>query len=150
MKRILFFLGILGIVAFPRCIPYYEQSGSDQPGYNQPQTDASSPTVSSEDYVTEGEASFMADEMQGKRTASGKKFDLRELTAAHQTLPFGTIVEVTNLKNNKSVQVEVIDRGPFVRGRIIDVSFQAAKELGFVETGTTSVRIKVVQMGGKN
>lgn len=150
MRKMLLLLGIFCIAVLPGCVPYYEQSGYDQPGYDQPQTNESSPRVSADDYATEGEASFMADEMQGKRTASGKIFSLREMTAAHQTLPFGTIVEVTNLKNNKSVQVEVIDRGPFVRGRIIDVSFQAAKELGFVESGTTSVRIKVVQMGGKN
>jgi rare lipoprotein A len=150
MRRTLLFIGILYIAALPGCVPYYEQSGYDQPGYDQPRTDESTPQVSSGDYVTEGVASFMADEMQGKRTASGKIFYLRELTAAHQTLPFGTIVEVTNLKNNKSVQVEVIDRGPFVRGRIIDVSFQAAKELGFVESGETNVRIKVIRMGSKN
>ncbi|MDZ7369889.1 MAG: septal ring lytic transglycosylase RlpA family protein [candidate division KSB1 bacterium] len=118
------------------CVPYYQQ-GQSIPG------DENAPP----DFIAEGRASFMADEMQGMRTASGRIFNLRERVAAHPTLPFGTIVEVTNLRNNKKVEVEVIDRGPFVRGRIIDVSFQAAKELGFVESGTTEVRLRIVRMG---
>ncbi len=123
------------------CVPYYEQAG--YPGL--PDEGA----YSKEGFIAEGKASFMADEMQGRQTASGRIFNLRERVAAHPTLPFGTIVEVTNLANNKSVQVEIIDRGPHVRGRIIDVSFQAAKELGFVEAGVADVRLRVIRMGGK-
>ncbi len=94
-----------------------------------------------------GIASFTADEIQGQKTASGRIYNLRDLVAAHPTLPFGTIVEVTNLENNKSVEVEIIDRGPYVTGRIIDVSFEAAKELGFIEKGTTEVKLRIVRMG---
>ena len=98
-------------------------------------------------YEEEGLASFMADEMQKKRTASGVIFNLRQLVAAHPHLPFGTVVKVTNLSNNKSVKVTIIDVGPFVKDRIIDVSFEAAKQLGFIEDGTTMVRVNVVRLG---
>ncbi len=98
-------------------------------------------------YEERGIASFMADEMQNKRTASGVRFNLRQMVAAHPSLPFGTVVEVMNLQNKKTVRVTIIDRGPFVRGRIIDVSFAAAKALGFVEDGMTEVEVRVVGLG---
>ncbi len=93
-----------------------------------------------------GIASFTADEIQGKKTASGRIYNMRELVAAHPTLPFGTIVRVTNLENNKSVEVEIIDRGPYVRERIIDVSFEAAKRLGFIRQGTAKVRVEIIRV----
>ena len=89
-------------------------------------------------------ASFTADEQHGQLTASGERYNMRELVAAHPLLPFGTIVKVTNLENGKSVQVRINDRGPFVKSRIIDLSFAAAKQLGFVEKGTVQVQIEVV------
>lgn len=98
-------------------------------------------------YEEEGIASFMADEMQKKKTASGIEFDLRKLVAAHPYLPFGTVVKVTNLSNKKNVNVTIIDVGPFVKGRIIDVSFEAAKRLGFVEEGSVMVRVDVISLG---
>jgi peptidoglycan lytic transglycosylase len=82
---------------------------------------------------------------QGSRTASGERFDKRELTAAHRTLPFGTRVLVTNLATGRSVTVRVNDRGPFVAGRIIDVSRAAAEELGMVGRGVTKVKLTVVE-----
>lgn len=138
---------LIFVVLHIGCVPYYEQAGYDE--RRPPETESRVSETYGEGYETEGLASFMADEMHGKRTASGKIFNLREMTAAHPTLPFGTIVEVTNLKNNQKVQVEIIDRGPFVKGRVIDVSFQAAKELGFVESGTAKVRLKIIRMGSK-
>lgn len=104
-------------------------------------------TTESVKYEEQGIASFMADELHGKKTASGEEFDMRELTAAHKHLPFGTIVRVTNLKNQKSVEVRINDRGPYVRDRIIDVSFEAAKRLGFVNEGTAPVKITVIKLG---
>ena len=98
-------------------------------------------------YEERGIASFMADEMQNKRTASGVPFNLRQMVAAHPNLPFGTIVDVINLQNKKTARVTIIDRGPFVKGRIIDVSFAAAKALGFVENGTAEVEVRVVRLG---
>lgn len=81
---------------------------------------------------------------QGQRTASGERFNPGELTAAHRSLPFGTKVRVTNLRNGKSVVVRINDRGPFVRGRIIDVSRAAASHLGFTGRGVTRVTLAVL------
>ena len=91
-----------------------------------------------------GVASFYAREHHHRRTAQGGRFDPHELTAAHRTLPFGTRVRVTNLDNGRRVVVTITDRGPFRRGRILDVSKRAARELGFVRAGTARVRIEVI------
>ena len=82
---------------------------------------------------------------QGSETASGEKFDGREMTAAHPTLPFGTRVRVTNVATGRSVTVRVNDRGPFVAGRIIDVSHSAAETLGIVGRGVAKVKVDVVE-----
>jgi len=81
----------------------------------------------------------------GTRTASGEKFDGKELTAAHRTLPFGTRLLVTNVKTGRSVTVRVNDRGPFVPGRVVDVSHAAAEKLGMVGAGLAKVKVDVVQ-----
>ena len=88
-----------------------------------------------------GVASFYAEEQQ---TASGEKFDPNELTAASPALPFGTRLRVTNLANGRSVVVRINDRGPYVAGRVVDVSYSAAETLGMVERGTTKVKLDVV------
>jgi rare lipoprotein A len=92
-----------------------------------------------------GVASFYGREWNGHRTASGERFDPNALTAAHRTLPFGTRVKVTNLENGRHIIVRINDRGPFVRGRVLDLSRAAAKKLDFVATGTTTVRIDVLK-----
>jgi peptidoglycan lytic transglycosylase len=74
-------------------------------------------------------------------TASGEKADPNQLTAAHRTLPFGSLVDVTNLSNGKTVTVRINDRGPYSKGRVIDVTLAAAKKLGFVNKGVTRVRV---------
>lgn len=94
-----------------------------------------------------GKASWYGPGFQGKRTASGETFDQDELTAGSRTLPLGTVVEVTNLKNRKKVKVRINDRGPWVRGRTIDLSRAAAARLGMVKTGVAPVRIKVKSKG---
>jgi rare lipoprotein A len=91
---------------------------------------------------SDGMASFYK---QGSRTASGEKFNPRELTAAHPTLPFGTRVRVTNVNTGRSVTVRINDRGPFVRGRVIDVSHSAAESLGMVGQGVAKVKLDVVE-----
>ena len=88
-----------------------------------------------------GIASFYTEDTQ---TASGEKFDPNELTAAHRTLPFGTRLRVTNVATGKSVTVRVNDRGPYVRGRVVDVSYSAAESLGMVHKGVTNVKLDVV------
>lgn len=95
----------------------------------------------------EGVASYYAHDFHGKLTSNGERFDMNDLTAAHRTFPFGTKVRVTNLENNKIVLVRVNDRGPFVEGRIIDLSLGAAKEIDLIQTGTASVRLEVLQWG---
>jgi rare lipoprotein A len=82
--------------------------------------------------------------MHGARTASGERFDEEDLTAAHPTLPFGSRVLVTNLANGRSVTVRINDRGPHVRGRMIDLSRAAARRLGMLRRGTARVRIQVL------
>jgi rare lipoprotein A len=93
-------------------------------------------------FTQTGLASFYGRAHDGKLTASGQDFDLREFTAAHRTLAFGTLVRVTDLENGQTVTVKITDRGPFVRGRIIDVSLAAARALGMQDKGVTRVRLE--------
>lgn len=90
---------------------------------------------------TLGTASFYGRELKGHRTANGERFNPAGLTAAHRTLPFGTTLRVTNLRNHKSVVVRVTDRGPHKRGRMIDLSYGAAKAVGMLGMGTTRVSV---------
>lgn len=93
--------------------------------------------------ITEnGKASYYADKYEGRKTASGETFRQNGLTAAHRTLPFGTKVKVINISNGKTVTVRINDRGPFVQGRIIDLSKKAAKRIGMLTTGVAVVEIK--------
>jgi len=94
-----------------------------------------------------GKASFYSDKYDGHLTASGEKYKHSKLTAAHKFLPFGTRVRVTNVANNQSVDVVVNDRGPYVDGRIIDLSKSAAEKLGFINQGLAEVKIEVLDAG---
>lgn len=94
-----------------------------------------------------GVASWYGPGFHGRRTASGEIYNQYDLTAAHQTLPLGSRVIVTNLENGRSVEVSINDRGPFVKGRIIDLSYAAARTLGMVRPGTIPVRIEVIESG---
>lgn len=95
--------------------------------------------------IEKGKASYYADKFKGRPTASGEKYSPGKLTAAHKKLPFGTMVKVTNVKNGKSVKVIINDRGPFVKGRIIDLSKAAAKKIDLIKDGVTDVEIKVLK-----
>lgn len=92
-----------------------------------------------------GTASWYGEYFQGKETASGEPFDMQALTAAHPTLPLGSIVRVTNLRNGRAVVVRINDRGPVVEGRIIDLSFNTARVLGFEGRGLQKVRLDLVR-----
>ncbi len=94
--------------------------------------------------VLEGVASFYHDSLHGNLTANGERYDRRALTAAHRSLPFGTVVRVTNRENGKSIRVRINDRGPFVKGRIIDLSRRGAEQLDFVRRGIVDVRVEVL------
>jgi rare lipoprotein A len=97
--------------------------------------------------VQSGKASFYADKFEGQTTASGEKYKHNKLTAAHKSLPFGTKVRVTNTANNQAIEVTINDRGPYVEGRIIDLSKSAAEKLGFVNQGLAEVTIEVIDAG---
>jgi rare lipoprotein A len=92
-----------------------------------------------------GIASWYGIPFNGRRSASGEVYDMEKLTAAHRTLAFDTWVEVTNLENKKHVDVRITDRGPFINGRIIDLSLAAAREIDMVQAGIVRVRIKVIR-----
>jgi len=95
----------------------------------------------------EGIASYYADKFNGRKTSNGEIFDMNTLTAAHKALPFNSVVKVTNLDNGKSVIVRVNDRGPFIEGRIIDLSLAAAKAISMIGTGTARVSLEVLEFG---
>jgi rare lipoprotein A len=101
--------------------------------------------VSREVYRETGTASWYGREFHGRKTASGEIFDMNGISAAHRTLPLGTAIRVTNLENHKVITVRVNDRGPFARNRVIDLSYGAAKDLGFVAQGTVSVEIETLE-----
>jgi len=96
-------------------------------------------------FVEYGMASFYGAEFHGKKTASGETYDMWDYTCAHRTLPFGTRLRVTNLKNKISVIVRVNDRGPFAKGRIIDLSLAAAKKLNMLKDGVVKVKVEKIQ-----
>ena len=92
-----------------------------------------------------GTASWYGDPFHGRLTANGEIYNMHELTAAHRALPFGTQLQVTNLKNDRSVTLRVNDRGPYIPGRFLDVSFGAAAQLNFVNSGLADVRVEIIQ-----
>ncbi|MCD6288358.1 MAG: septal ring lytic transglycosylase RlpA family protein [Candidatus Hydrogenedentes bacterium] len=91
-----------------------------------------------------GQASWYGKPYHGRRAANGEIYNMYKLTAAHKTLPFGTMVRVTNLRNGRHVVVRITDRGPFVKGRIIDLSYKAAKKLDMVKDGVVPVGINIL------
>ena len=100
-------------------------------------------------HAQSGIASYYADKFHGRKTANGERFDQSALTAAHKTLPLGTKVRVTRVKTGESVVVRINDRGPFVKGRVIDLSRRAARELGMIKKGLTKVRVEVLSRAGR-
>ena len=94
-----------------------------------------------------GIASYYGKKFHKKRTANGEIFNMYKVSAAHKSYPLGTKVRVTNLENGKSIKLVINDRVPFVKGRIIDLSYKAARKLDFVNQGTTKVRIDVIRLG---
>lgn len=104
------------------------------------------PIPSALGYTEEGIASWYGDDFHGKPTSSGEKYDMYAMTAAHKVLPLGTHVKVTNLQNSSNIIVRVNDRGPFVAGRVIDLTYSGAHKLGMVEPGTIPVRVEAVQV----
>lgn len=129
-KRILKFLPVLLLALITAGC---ENSGSSNPT-----------AANTSGYYQTGIASWYGAEYQGKATASGEPFDRKAMTAAHKTLPYDTWVQVYNLENGRKVRVRINDRGPFVEGRIIDLSEKAADELGIKIAGLAQVGIEIV------
>jgi rare lipoprotein A len=98
--------------------------------------------------IKSGMASWYGSVLQGHRTASGRRFNMNELTAAHRTLPFGSLVKVTNLRNHRSVVVTITDRGVLDPDRVIDLSWGAAKELNMLKMGVDPVRLELITVRG--
>ena len=107
------------------------------------------PTKKIESFSQTGKASWYGPGFHGKKTSSGERFDMNTLSAAHRTLPIPRYARVTNLSNGKSIVVRINDRGPFHGNRVMDLSKAAAKELGFIHTGTANVKVEQILPNGK-
>lgn len=108
---------------------------------------ASSSTVRSPDgerHEMRGQASWYGEPFHGRQTASGETFNMNAHTAAHKTLPFGTMVRVRTTEDRRTVVVRITDRGPFTRGRVIDLSYAAARDLGMIQAGVVDVELEVI------
>ncbi len=135
MKNIL--LIILTAIVFTSCSSAVRFSSANTTKYE----DNNAEVVT----VMYGKASYYGTEFDGRSTANGETFSNREYTAAHKSLPFGSMVKVTNLVNNKSVVVRINDRGPYVAGRVIDISRKAAEELDMIRAGVIDVKIELLK-----
>jgi rare lipoprotein A len=134
-------LAILGL-AFPFSIHAQTPSAPANPAAVTAPAPAPAPAPAA---GMEGLAAYYSDRLDGRKTASGQAFDQSKLTAAHPTLPFGTMVKVTNTRNNRSVVVRINDRGPTQAGRVIDLSRAAASKLGMLRSGLAPVKLEVVK-----
>ena len=148
---------VVGCVPYPRIVPMdHPSQGSSGGSSNPPQkVEYTKP----EDYKglsqdawkdeMEGIASWYGSDFNGRLTASGEVYDMYQMTAAHKTLPLGTVVKVTNLDNGMTAEVRVNDRGPYVKGRIIDLSRKGGRAVGMREAGTAKVKLEVVRWPSK-
>jgi rare lipoprotein A len=142
------FLAIAGCAHHPPSTRQPAQTPAPQPGApsapsGPPPAIERQPAVPGE-YVEEGIASWYGVPFHGRRTSNGEIYDMNEFTAAHRTLPFNTVVRVTNLRNGKQTEVRINDRGPFVANRVIDLSHSAAAAIEMIGTGTAPVRLEVL------
>ncbi len=135
MKRVSVFI-VLSIFIFSSCAPIVVVKKPHTYTYRE---------MHGKPFVQIGLASYYGKKFHGKKMANGKPFNMYAFTCAHPTLPFGTKVKVTNLENGKWVIVTVTDRGPYVKNRIIDLSYAAAKEIGMIKDGVVKVKVEVVE-----
>jgi rare lipoprotein A len=127
---------------------YYNCAPSSRFSSKSSNNQHSTPSDHGSDDVFYGESSYYADKFHGRKTANGEIFDMYKKTAAHKTWPFNTMLEVTNLENDQSVIVRVNDRGPYIKGRILDLSYGAAKEIDMISKGVIEVKIIILKWGG--
>lgn len=139
MTRLYFLIASLSILLFA-CA-----GGKPEINSVKTATGITSPTKVGE--IQYGVSSYYADKFHGRRTANGEIYDMYGISAAHQTLPLNSVVRVTNLENNKTLEMRINDRGPFIKNRILDCSYGAAAKLGFISSGTTMVKVEVLKIG---
>lgn len=138
-------------VSEPKPLPIEKQEEpvqekvEEKPSYIEPIPLPSTVELEKLEFVGEGLASYYHSKFQGRKTANGERFDVNDRTAAHRTLPFNTIVKVTNLTNDKFVFVRINDRGPHKHARIIDISPAAAREIDLIRSGTAKVKVELVK-----
>ena len=141
VKMVTVTLPLLLIVC--RCSSSPRYSGNESSGDTSKSANVQSSQQGRFSFYQRGNASFYGKNFHGKKTACGEIYNMHDLTAAHRKLPFNTVVRVTNRKNNKSVVVRINDRGPFIRGRVIDLSYEAARRIGMIQDGVVPVRIEI-------
>ena len=138
---------ILGCSSSPRYAVEEFKKNTDINKRNKNKEKGSRAIASKHRRVMNGISSFYAEDFHGKLTANGEIYDMYGVTAAHKTLPLNTICRVTNKENGKSLILRINDRGPYIKGRILDCSYGAAKKLDFIQQGTTDVKIEVIEWG---
>ena len=142
------FLCFFSCVVSPRYLADTSQNSTEQlTPSDSSKISTSSKNFNAKDHELRGISSWYGPNFHGNLTANGEVFDQYGVTAAHKTLPYGTVVKVINLDNDKSVILRITDRGPYIDGRILDCSFGAAKKLGFHTLGTTNVKIEIIEVG---
>ena len=151
INKTLKYLSIMTLLYITNCTNAPRYSKSDLPRQNK-DNKVSNKTIKNKSpkkhrKVIKGISSFYAEDFHGKLTANGEVYDMYGLTAAHKTMPLNTICRVTNLENDKSLILRINDRGPYIKGRILDCSYGAAKKLDFIKQGTTMVKIEVIEWG---
>lgn len=138
----------LGIFGLNAAVPVHTNPNPQVPVLPvQPpaQKNAAKPAPARKHWYQIGRASWYGEDFQGQQTASGENYDMNELTCAHRSLPLGSLIRVTNLRNHKTVVVRVNDRGPMPESRVVDLSYAAARFLGFSNRGTAPVRLDLVK-----
>jgi len=158
--RLTWRLGVLVVISVfaVGCVPIRQYVGTGRSVHSQPAPGAGGSVTeyeSPDDFKNlgkdawkdemEGIASWYGEDFNGRLTASGEVYDMYQMTAAHKTLPLGTVVRVHNVENGKTVEVRINDRGPYVKGRIIDLSKTAGRAIGMREAGTAQVKLEVVR-----
>ncbi|MBD3275949.1 MAG: septal ring lytic transglycosylase RlpA family protein [Candidatus Marinimicrobia bacterium] len=147
------FVVFLSCTPSPRFTSTPESTPSPRPANRAPSTSAdreAPPKLSTNFRIGQmfvGIASYYGTKYHGRLTANGEVYDMYGITAAHKTLPFNTVVRVKNLKNNRELLVRINDRGPFIKGRILDLSYGAARKLDMITDGTGRVSIEIVELG---
>lgn len=143
-KKMLFFIGFFWFITAVEVTPV-KANNNEQSDQLPSTVYPNHPLPAKQPYCETGQASWYGKRFQGKKTASGERFDMHAISAAHRTLPIPSYVKVTNLNNGKSIVVRINDRGPYRKKRILDLSYAAAKKLGFTKKGHTKVSIETLQ-----